>query len=233
MWERQTAALSDYHCLNVDLPGHGKSNQVEWVSLADTAGKIAAIIGARATNGRAHIVGLSLGGYIALALLEKHANLADRVVISGVTTAPMPNRSLLPIQLGLFSILMQRRWFANMQARTLGLSERDQHSFTENLLAMSMPAYRKIYEEAAEFQFPSSLRQVTTPILVLGGSKETQIITQAVGEIARLMPNAQGRIVPNVGHGWNIETPALFSATVRAWISGSTLPDALLGVNNS
>ncbi len=37
MWEKQIAALSDFHCLNVDLPGHGKSNNVTWVSLADTA----------------------------------------------------------------------------------------------------------------------------------------------------------------------------------------------------
>jgi pimeloyl-ACP methyl ester carboxylesterase len=81
MWARQVAALADFHCLNVDLPGHGRSNRVPWVSLADTAGQIAAIIRTRAANGRAHVVGLSLGGYIALALLERHAEVLDRVVM--------------------------------------------------------------------------------------------------------------------------------------------------------
>ena len=36
MWWQQTAALRDYHCLNVDLPGHGESHQMPWLSLADT-----------------------------------------------------------------------------------------------------------------------------------------------------------------------------------------------------
>ena len=44
MWTLQTAALADFHCLNVDLPGHGKSNQIPWVSLADTAEQLAAVI---------------------------------------------------------------------------------------------------------------------------------------------------------------------------------------------
>ena len=74
MWARQVAALADFHCLNVDLPGHGRSNRETWVSLADTAAQIAEIIQERATNRRAHIVGLSLGGYVALALLDRHAD---------------------------------------------------------------------------------------------------------------------------------------------------------------
>jgi pimeloyl-ACP methyl ester carboxylesterase len=105
MWAKQTASLADFHCLTVDLPGHGKSNQETWVSLRNTADQIAAIIQERPTNGRAHLVGLSLGGYVALALLEHHADVLDRVVISGVTAAPMPNRALLPVQLGLMAFL--------------------------------------------------------------------------------------------------------------------------------
>src|SRR5690606_6613765 len=95
MWHPQIAALSDYHCLNVDLPGHGKSNQVEWISFADAADQVAALIHAQATNGRAHIVGLSLGGHVALVLLERHSAVVDRAIISGVTAEPMPNRWLL------------------------------------------------------------------------------------------------------------------------------------------
>lgn len=78
-------SLSHFHCLNVDLPGHDKSDHGTWVSLADTADKIAEIIPVRSTNAQAHIVGLSLGVYIALVLLEHHDNMVDGVVISGVT----------------------------------------------------------------------------------------------------------------------------------------------------
>jgi len=227
MWEKQIAALADFHCLNVDLPGHGKSNHVTWVSLTDTADHIAALIQSRATNGRAHVVGLSLGGHIALILLERHANVVDRAVISGVTDAPMPNRALLKPQLWLMSFLLKRRWFVNMQARSLPLSLDMQSAFTENLLAMSLQAYRHIWEEAVDFYVPSALNHVNNPTLITAGGSETNIITHTVDTIPKLMPNAQGRIAPGRGHGWNIEAPDLFTAMVRAWITGTPLPAGL------
>ncbi len=232
MWKRQIASLSDFHCLNVDLPGHGRSNRVPWVSLPDTAAQIATIIRARATDGRAHVVGLSLGGHVALLLLERHADALDRVLISGVTAAPMPNRSLLPIQLLLMSALMKRRSFAEAQARALQLPPDMQHDLTENLRAMSMQAYRRIWREGVHYRVPSSLSYTETPTLVTAGSRETAIITQAVRTISELMPNAQGRLAPGFGHGWNIEAPDLFSATVRAWITGAPLPGRLQTVDD-
>lgn len=227
MWARQLAALADFHCLNVDLPGHGKSNRVAWVSLADTADQIAGIIRARATRGQAHVVGLSLGGYLALALLERHAGALDRVVLSGVTAAPMPNRALLRPQLALMALLMKRRWLVNMQAKALPLSPEMQAAFTENVLAMSMEAYRRIYTEAAEYRVPPALGQVDVPTLVTAGGRESSIITQAVGAITGLMPHAQGRFAPGLGHGWNVEDPDLFNAMVRAWLTGTALPAGL------
>ncbi|MFN8528318.1 MAG: alpha/beta hydrolase [Anaerolineae bacterium] len=227
MWTPQVASLTDFHCLAIDLPGHGKSNDAPWVSLADTADQIAAIIREHALNGRAHVVGLSLGGYLALVLLEQHAAVLDRVVISGVTAEPVPNRALLPVQLWVMSGLLKRRWFVEMQARALHLPPGMEAAFIENLLAMSMPAYRRVWEEAAEFRVPASLREVNTPTLITAGSRESEIIVKAVGTIAQRMPRAQGRLAPGRGHGWNVEDPDLFTAMVRAWITGTPLPSRL------
>lgn len=227
MWWQQIAALADFHCLNVDLPGHGKSNHVTWLSLADTADHIAAIIQARATNGRAHVVGLSLGGHVALVLLERHTKVVDHAVISGVTDAPMPNRALLNPQLWLMSFLLKRRWFVRMQARSLPLSPDMQSTFTENVLAMSLDAYRRIWEEVVDFYVPPSLNHVNNPTLITAGGSETKIITQTVETIPKLMPNAQGCLAPGRGHGWNVEAPDLFTAMVRAWITDAPLPTAL------
>lgn len=227
MWEKQTVALADFHCLYIDLPGHGKSNQVTWLSLADTADQVAAIIQARATNGKAHVVGLSLGGHIGLSLMERHAKVVDHAIISGVTDAPMPNRALLNPQIWLMSFLFRRRWFVDMQAKSLPLSPEMRSAFTENLLAMSLNAYRKIWEEAVDYQVPPSLRLVDNPTLIVAGGKETSIITQTVETIPKLMPNAEGRLAPGLGHGWNVEAPDLFNAMVRAWITDSPLPAGL------
>lgn len=230
MWGKQTAPLADFHCLNIDLPGHGRSNQVPWTSLAHTADQVAAIIQARATNGRAHVVGLSLGGHVALILLERHAPVVDHAVISGVTDAPMPNRAWLQPQLFVMSFLLRNRWLANKQAKSLGLSPDMQAAFTKNLLAMSMPAYRRIWEEAVDFQVSAALHQVNNPTLIVAGGSETEIITRTVHTIPKLMPNAEGRLAPGRGHGWNVEAPDLFSAMVRAWVTDTPLPVRLQAV---
>jgi pimeloyl-ACP methyl ester carboxylesterase len=223
MWWQQTAALHDFHCLNVDLPGHGKSHQTPWVSLADTAQQIAELIRSRATNGKAHVVGLSLGGHVVLDLLERHAELINHAVISGVTAAPMPNRHLLNPQIWMMSF-MKRPWVAKRQARALGLPPHAQVAFTENFLTMSMQTYRRVLEEVVDYQVPPILQQVNVPTLITAGGRETEIILQAVEVISNLLPNGKGCIAPGVRHGWNVEAPELFSGMIRAWITDAPLP---------
>jgi pimeloyl-ACP methyl ester carboxylesterase len=232
MWWNQTAALADFHCLNVDLPGHGKSNQVNWVSLADTADQVADVIRSRATNAKAHVVGLSLGGHVAMLLLERHAEVVDHAVISGVTIAPMPGRSMVNLQSGMMSMLFRQEWFVKRQAKSLGLPPAQQAAFTENALAMSGQAYRRIWEEVAHSEVSSTLSRVTNPTLVVAGGKEPGIILDAVRTFPKLMPNAQGRVAPGVGHGWNVEAPDLFNTMLRAWITDQRLPDRLRTVTS-
>jgi pimeloyl-ACP methyl ester carboxylesterase len=227
MWWQQTPAFADFHCLNVDLPGHGKSNHVAWVSLKDTARQIAVLIEARATNGQAHVVGLSLGGYITLLLLEHYTAHVQRAVISGVTATQMPNRVLLGPQIWMMSI-MKKRWFATRQAKALKLPEALQIAFTENLAAMSIETYRRIMEEAIDFEVSPDLRQVQVPTLLTAGSTESPSILQAVEVISAMMPQAEGRVAEGGRHGWNVQLPDLFNAMVRAWVSDHPLPAELV-----
>jgi pimeloyl-ACP methyl ester carboxylesterase len=230
MWQEQVAALVSFHCLNVDLPGHGQSNQIEWVSFADTAQRIAELIRSRATNGRSHIIGLSLGGYIGLVVMNNFRELIDRTIISGVTVEPMPNRVFLKPQVWLMS-LMKKPWFGKRQARSLGLSPAMQADYVENLSAMSMQAYDRIMQEASEFNLPTSLREVEIPTLAVAGGNETEIIKQAVHTLAATLPNAQGAFAPGLGHGWNVEDPGLFNAMAQAWLTSTPLPPRLQLIN--
>lgn len=227
MWNKQIATLADYRCLNVDLPGHGKSNQIPWLSLADTADQIAELIAEIVHGRRAHVVGLSLGGQVALVLLERHAEVVDHALLSGVTAAPMPNRSLLKPQLWLMSAVMKRGWFARQQAKSLGLGPDDRAALAESLEAMSMQAYRRIMEEVVDYTVPAVLGQVMVPTLVVAGGNESRIIIDAVEAIPRLMPNAQGWLAPGLNHGWNVEAPDLFNLMIRAWINDDPLPGRL------
>jgi pimeloyl-ACP methyl ester carboxylesterase len=228
MWWRQVPAFADHRCLNVDLPGHGRSRDVPWFSLAGTATQVAALVRAQTATGRAHVVGLSLGGHVALTLLEHHADVLERAVISGVTTEPWPRRWLLTPQVWLTTMLLRSRRLVDAQARSLGLPPEVRSAFAENVRAMTAPTYRRIAAEVAGYEMPRSLRAIETPTLVLAGGTESDAIRHAVDVLPATMPVATGRIVPGVGHGWNIEAPETFTATVRAWIEDAPLPHGLV-----
>jgi pimeloyl-ACP methyl ester carboxylesterase len=227
MWWRQVPAFADYHCLNVDLPGHGRSRDVPWISVADTAQRVAALVRERTATGRAHVVGLSLGGHVALGLLADHGEVVDRTVISGVTAEPWPRRWLVAPQAWLTTILLRNRRLVDAQARSLGLPPEVREAFAENVRAMRAPTYRQIAREVAGYSAPRSFGSGETPTLVLAGSTESDVIRRAVDILPAAMPVATGRIVPGVGHGWNVEAPDLFNVTMRAWIEDAPLPAEL------
>lgn len=173
------------------------------------------------------MVGLSLGGQVGLTLLEHHPDIVDRAVISGVTAGPWPHRWFVTPQAWLTTTLVRSRRLVDAQARSLGLPPDVQGVFAENVRAMRPRTYRRIVEEVSAYALPRSLSAVGTPTLVLAGSTESDVIRQAVETIPATMPEATGRIVPRVGHGWNVEAPDLFNATVRAWVEGAPLPPGL------
>jgi pimeloyl-ACP methyl ester carboxylesterase len=65
MWAREIALLTDYHCLAPDLPGHGRSVNLSGTSISNVSDQVADVIVARTADGRACVVGLSLGGAVA------------------------------------------------------------------------------------------------------------------------------------------------------------------------
>jgi pimeloyl-ACP methyl ester carboxylesterase len=93
-----------------------------------------------------------------------------------------------------------------------------QAAFVDNALAMSSPTYRRIVAEVAGCTLAAGLGAVEVPTLVVAGGRESDAIRRSVERIPAVMPVADGRIVPGVGHGWNVEAPDLFNATVRAWL---------------
>lgn len=227
MWEGQMEALSDYHCIALDLPGHGKSNKDQWRSLADTADQVAEVIRSRANGGRAHVVGLSLGGYVTLTLLDRHPALIDHAVISGVTSSPLPNAGAMLMQMKVMSYVIKSNLLIRMQAKMLHIPDDSIDAYTDGMRSMNKDAFLKIGDEVVYYSAPDSLAQVAVPTLIVAGSVELQPIKDSVAHLASLMPNAQGRIVADVAHGWNGQAPETFNAMLRAWLTDQPLPDDL------
>ena len=93
MWRAQLDDLADrFHVVAVDLPGHGL-RAAEPFTVEAAADAVADAIES-AAGGRAVVVGLSLGGYVAMDLAARRPELVRGLVLSGATAEPVGLRAL-------------------------------------------------------------------------------------------------------------------------------------------
>lgn len=230
MWERQIAALPEYRCIVPDLPGHGQSAAVPWTSLNDTAGLVAEIIRRRATGGRAHIVGLSLGSYVGLQLMSTAGEVVDHAVLSGLNVLPLPGFGLMSIMGYAMAPFLKTNAFIRANAKALRVPEDSFVEYRRSVQQLSRRSYLRASGDAGRFRLPVNVASITAPTLLIAGAREHPLILRSLKETVAALPNAEGRIAPDVGHGWNGEKPELFTQTIRAWLSQSLLPAELLPI---
>jgi pimeloyl-ACP methyl ester carboxylesterase len=88
-WWPQLRRLADrYRCIALDLPGHGV-RAGEPFSIAAATAAVAEAIDAEAAAGSATLVGLSLGGYVAIETAEAHPERVTALVLAGCSAEPL------------------------------------------------------------------------------------------------------------------------------------------------
>jgi pimeloyl-ACP methyl ester carboxylesterase len=88
-WLPQLRRLAHrYRCVAIDLPGHG-SRAAEPFTIDAATAAVAEAIDAEAADGRAVVVGLSLGGYVAIDAAEAYPDRVRALVLAGCSAEPV------------------------------------------------------------------------------------------------------------------------------------------------
>ena len=244
MWREQVKTFqSEYHVLVPDLPEQGKNtdNGTGPYTTEGAADRIALLIQSQAQGAKTHVVGLSEGAQVVVALLDRHEDVLDHAVVSSAILRPM----WANVMAGKTASWMYR-WFmapfknsdwwirANMQGQT-GLSADYYEDFKASFQATTESSLVNMMNSAMAFRMPAGLEKVKVPTLVVCGKKEYKEMKASAHDLAKVLPNARGALV-SLGrgsslakeHGWAITAPALFNAAVKAWIEDQPLPAELL-----
>ena len=94
VWAAQLDSLGgEFRAIAVDLPGHGSRADMPF-TLDGAAAIVAATIREQLPSGRAIVVGLSLGGYVAMTLAARDPDRVRGLVLAGATAEPVGLRSV-------------------------------------------------------------------------------------------------------------------------------------------
>jgi pimeloyl-ACP methyl ester carboxylesterase len=225
MWGAHLDRLSTrFHCLAPDLPGFGESHRLAPLSLEETTDLLAEMIEARVPSRRAHVVGLSYGGAVLLALLGRHPDRVDRAVVDGAAVLPVwGGWGDRLVQLGIISVspIINTRLVAAVLGR-VGLRD-----LGTELRSASPRAFRRAWIEGYTAPLSRAELAAPCPTLFVAGEKEATVRASNAA-LAALMPHATAAFVPGLGHAWFGWRHELHIQMVQAWLGGEPLPAEFL-----
>jgi pimeloyl-ACP methyl ester carboxylesterase len=243
MWRHQVEFFkANYRCLVPDLPEQGKSAAVGPFSIENAADLTAEFIRSQVPGGKAHVVGLSEGALVTVALLSRTPGVVDHAVSSSAILRPIPGAWMYTPGFFKFSY----RWFMaplknndgwirlNMRY-SAGVQDEYFADFKKSFQETTENGFTHLMEQAMHFSLPAGLENAHVPVLVAVGKLEYKQMIQSGRDLLGVLPEARGVMV-SLGkgsslakeHNWAMTAPDLFNAAVKAWIEGSSLPEELL-----
>ncbi|WP_327366805.1 alpha/beta fold hydrolase [Streptomyces sp. NBC_01217] len=194
-------------------PGHAPGLD----GYADTA---AALI--RERGGRAHVLGVSWGGVIALRLAARHPHLVDSLIVADSSRGSGVHPDRAEAMRGRSARLAAEGPDAFAAARGPRLVSADAPAeLVERVVAtmaasVRTPGYGYAAESMAEADLTDDLPTITAPALVLCGEEDTVTGTEESQAVAGGLAKSVYVTLSGAGHLSNQERPETFNAWVRA-----------------
>ncbi|KAH8671166.1 Alpha/Beta hydrolase protein [Xylariales sp. PMI_506] len=233
-WQHIMPKLSEYHLLIPDLPHHSRSRHIKPFSFDLAIQHVATMIRENAHNGRAHIVGVSTGAFIAQELVRIHPELVLSVFASGASPLRSFWRSVADrpkiVYLGLLGVMhspssvlfkmsgwcgevtssdLLKEIKRNTSARLSENGTRDTAAFTKE----------KVAEIATK-----GIR-----IVVIASKQDDRDGIAATAKMYKALNSGEGLesrgfFVKEAIHAWNLQLPDLFAKGIQAWIEKWPMP---------
>ena len=231
MWDDQMGPFTQrYRVVRYDVRGHGRSAlpSGENYSRPDELKALLDYLGIR----RASIVGLSMGGGIAIEFALSYPDATD---------------ALVPIGSGLGGYSRSDEWLALLEtrksiARNSGAQAAREFWLSTYVFGSALetpnvgPRVIEMVSDYSGWAWANDdpfqaldpppierLGEITAPTLVMAGERDIPDCLRIADLLERRIPGAKMAIMPGVGHACNMEDPGSFNRTVLRFLDGVRL----------
>lgn len=225
-WRAQLDDLSNtFTVIAWDAPGFGRSDDPpEGFGLGGYADCLAAF--ARALNlGRAHLVGLSFGGALAIETCRRHPHLVASLVLASAYAGWAGSLPAQEVQHRLEQAMQLADLPSDQLVQTLmstmfsESAPTDQVNEFEASVRDSHPlGLREAARALARADLRDCLPTIAVPTLLLHGNQDVRAPFFVAEAIRKAISNSQLVVIRDAGHIVNIEAAARFNAEVRAFL---------------
>lgn len=228
-WQQQIRHFSGhYRVIALDLRGHGRSDRPSGpyssaLFATDVAGLLRSL-----DVGPAHVVGLSLGGFVACQLAVDHADLVrSLVVVNSVPSLPRDtSRDRFRIATALllrrlivrfFGMRMLGRFLATKLFPRVDQTELRQ-TFIERWAQNDKHAYLSSLATVSQWDLELRIGAITCPTCLIAGEHDFFPLPWKES-FAKKMPDARLVVIPRSGHFTPLDEPDRFNAAVMEFLS--------------
>jgi len=226
-WALQIPALVDagYRVIAPDVRGFGQSTYPGGrLRISDLASDMTCLL-EHLLTGPIHLVGISMGGAIALQLALDSSTLIRKLVLVNTFA------SLRPKSPGLWFYYAVRFFLVHtlgLAAQARAVSHRifprpEQDAFRQELVKEICQAdpdgYRAVMRSLALFNVANRLKEIHTPTLVISGEKDTTVPQNVQLDLLNGLPAAKHVRIPDAGHAVIVDQPELFNHHLLAFLN--------------
>jgi len=224
-WEMQIDFFAqNYQVITIDVRGHGKSGKppgpYSIPLFAEDTAKLLQGLGVSPV----HILGISLGGMIALQLGISHPEMVKSLIIVNSTPELIPRT--LKEQLRIWRrLLIVRVMGLRKMGEVLGnqffpLPEQTElrEIFVERWAENDKPAYLEAMKAVIGWSVVERLGEIRCPTFVIGADGD-YFPTEEKEIYVRRIPGAELKVIEDARHALPAEKPGEFNAVVKAFLS--------------
>lgn len=225
MWDGQVDALARrFRVLRYDARGHGASDAPAVPYSLDRLGRDVVELLDALGLARVHVLGLSLGGFVAQWLAVHEPGRIDRLVLANTAAWLGPpaqwDRAIAELlqapDMQETAAMFLRNWFP---APMLDNEGDTVAPFRRTLLATPRAGIAGSWAAIRDADLRRLLPLVDRPTLVIAGAHDTVTTARHGEEIAAAIPGARLRVLPAV-HLSNVERPREFVEAVVGFLAG-------------